>query len=212
MNARIYNRLRKSLHVSVLVLLAASIVSTASAQDEGLPLGSKFSMSGRAFQDASGNSMRLGDARGDKGTVVIFWSNNCPWVSKYEERLLSLVSEYKAQGLGFVLVNANDPVAFPEESAQASAKHGYGIPYLMDNGSELARAFGASRTPHVFILDSGDALVYTGAIDDSPGDPGNVKKLFLKDALDAVVGGAAVSVPETKSFGCMIKFQGAGGS
>jgi hypothetical protein len=78
----------------------------------------------------------------------------------------------------------------------------------MDAGSQFANALGASRTPHVFVFDANKALVYVGTIDDSPGDPGNVQKTYLKDALNELVAGSSIAVPKTKAFGCTIKFQG----
>jgi hypothetical protein len=78
--------------------------------------------------------------------------------------------------------------------------------YVVDGGAAFAKALGASRTPHAFVFDSNNALIYVGTIDDSPGDPGNVKKTYLSDALTAMVGGSAIGVPKTEAFGCTIKF------
>lgn len=155
---------------------------------------------------AGGGQGSLADLAGSTGTVVLFWSNQCPWVDKYEDRVLALYDQYSGQGISFVLVNSNDPSAFPRESAQASAERGYTMPYLMDARSALARAFGASRAPHVFVFDADRSLVYVGTIDDSPGDPGNVQNTYLADALGALVGGGQIPVAKTKAFGCTIKF------
>jgi hypothetical protein len=77
----------------------------------------------------------------------------------------------------------------------------------MDAGSDLAEAFGASRTPQVFVFNADNALVYSGTLDDSPGDPASVQKHYLRDALDALLSGTSIAVPRTKAFGSMIKFQ-----
>ena len=108
-----------------------------------------------------------------------------------------------------VLVNSNDASSFPAESPEATAAYrgekGISFPYLSDVASDLARAFGATRTPQAFVFDAAGTLVYSGAIDDSPGDPDNVGKEYLRDALGALSRSEPVDVPETKAFGCMIR-------
>lgn len=202
----------RSLTVTTLLLLFALVALPAQAQSEELSLGSTLPLADRTMTDAvSGRQARLADLGGERGTVVVFWSNTCPWANKYESRLNELARTYTGRGFGFALVNPNDPVAFPDEAADASRQraesNGYGVPYLMDAGSELARAFGASRTPHVFVFDANDRLVYVGTIDDSPGDPSNVGASYLGDALSAAAGGSPIGVAKTKAFGCTIKFQ-----
>lgn len=191
--------------IFTLVMLA---VGPALAQNEELPLGSAMPMASEALPQAGGGQSSLGDAQGASGTVVIFWSNNCPWVDKYEDRVLDLANTYGSQGVGFVLVNPNDADAFPRESLEESARRAgsYPMPYLRDPGSRLARAFGAARTPHVFVFDGAGELAYVGTIDDSPGDPGNVQNSYLAGALDALVAGEPVATTRTKAFGCTIKF------
>lgn len=198
--------LRLAIASLVLVLLAAA---PALAQNEELPLGSDMPMSNEALPRAGGGELTLSDAQGSNGTVVVFWSNNCPWVDKYEDRFFDLVEGYGSQGIGFVLINSNDATAFPKESLDESATRAgkYPAPYVRDPGSRIARAFGAARTPHVFVFDGDGALAYVGTLDDSPGDPGNVQNRYLADALDAVVAGDPVATSRTKAFGCTIKFE-----
>ena len=163
-------------------------------------------------QSTNGNQGTLAAARGSKGTVVAFWSNECPWVSKSQDRFLALAKEYAGRGIGFVLVNSNDPVAFPKESLAGSKAYaqasGISLPYLMDTDGQLARAFGAARTPHVYVFDADGTLAYVGAIDDSPGDPNNAQVHYLRDALNSISNGTDVAVPRTKAFGCTIKAPG----
>lgn len=192
-----------------LLVIVALIPSGATAQEA--PLGTTLPQLDRSLQTVDGSTVTLGGLRGSTATVIVFWSNQCPWVDKYEERVVALAARYRDQGVNFVMLNPNDPNAFPQESAQegrARAQRGaYGqMPYVIDARSQLATALGASRTPHVFVFDSNNALVYVGGIDDSPGDPGNVSKQYLADALDAVGAGRAVSVSQTRAFGCTIKF------
>lgn len=196
---------------SATVFTAVFLLSmTAYGQEAEISLGSQLPLADRAMPSSNGGTQRLADIGGQNGTVVVFWSNNCPWVDKYEDRLLESISRFSGEGYGFALVNPNDPVAFPEESIDGIRKRAsdndYGVPYLLDEGSALAKALGATRTPHVFVFDGSGALVYEGGIDDSPGDPGNVTEAFLSDVLTAVAAGNRASVSRTTSFGCRIKY------
>lgn len=183
----------------------------ASAQNGGISLGSQFPLADRSIEGVDERAYRLQDFRGERGTVIVFWSNNCPWVDKTEERLLQVIGDFSARGIGFALVNSNDPVAFEEESLVASRQRAsqsrYGVPYLRDQGSQLARALGATRTPHFFIFDADNALVYSGALDDSPGDPASVQARYVPDALTALLEGRPAPTGQTKAFGCTIRFE-----
>lgn len=194
----------------VLVAVALLGVSPATAQPEELPLGSALPTIDGSLQDVTGGSVSVQELTGSSGTVFLFWSNQCPWIDKYEDRVQDLVSTFSGQGIRFVLVNANDASAFPQESAQASRQRaesaGYAATYVKDPNAALAQALGASRTPHAFVFDVQNTLVYAGTIDDSPGDPASVSNTYLRDALTAVVAGNDVQVADTKAFGCMIKF------
>ncbi|MFQ5570155.1 MAG: redoxin family protein [Rhodothermales bacterium] len=195
------------LGVSLLILSA----SAGTAMAQALPPGSPLPMQAHSVHLVDGTQTTIGDLAGSEGTVFIFWSNQCRWVGKYEERVLALQAEYAGKGINFVLVNANDPDAFPQEAAAVGQAKNYPMPYVTDAGSQFAQGVGASRTPHVFAFDGTKTLVYVGTIDDSPGDPGNAQKTYLRDVLEALAQGGSVEVPGTKAFGCMIKFQTAGG-
>ena len=203
MKRRPSNLLRIGLLLLVVGLSGSILPSPVRAQE--LSLGSEMPMLDQRLPTANQGQKSLSQLAGRQGTVVVFWSNQCPWVDRYEQRLLDLASTYQPKGFQFVLVNSNDPNAFPQESAQVSKDQGYEMPYLLDATSELARAFGASRAPHVFVFGSDHALQYVGAIDDSPGDPGNVTQEYLKKALDAVAAGEQVPRGQTKAFGCMLR-------
>lgn len=196
----------RSVRWTLPLLLYAFLGSTAVLAQE-LPLGAQMPMADQSLANASGGQAALSGLRGERGTVVVFWSNQCPWIDKYADRVTSLAGDFEGQGVSVVLVNSNDAEAYPQESLEQSREKGYGVAYLMDPESRLARAFGAERTPHVFVFDPNNALVYVGTIDDSPGDAANVQKTYLRDALTALVGGGASAVPQTKAFGCTIKFK-----
>ena len=181
----------------------------AAAQPEELPLGSSLPATDVSLTQVDGTTISVSEVLGSTATVFLFWSNQCPWVDKYEDRVQGMVEEFGGQGVEFVLVNANDASAFPRESLDASrqraASREYDATYVRDDGAQLASAFGASRTPHVFVFDAQRTLVYVGSIDNSPADPDNVTKPYLRDALTAVLGGDSVPVADTKAFGCMLK-------
>ncbi len=145
-----------------------------------------------------------------KGTVVAFWANHCPFVVKYQDRFIELAKAYQDKGIAFIAVSSNDPVSYKADSLDNMRKRAkeknYPFPYAFDPGSELAAAFGASKTPHIYLFNADRELVYVGAIDDST-DPGKVDKTYLKDAIDAVLAGDDVPVASTKAIGCSIKWQ-----
>lgn len=179
---------------------------SAHAQPEPMPVGS--SMPSATLQQTDGTTLQLPAAAGEAGTVVIFWSNQCPWVDRYEDRVIELVNRFQGQGIRFMLVNANDASAFPQESMEAMRERpdAYPAPYVQDGGAQLAQALGATRTPHAFVFDATQTLVYTGTIDDSPSGASGVSATYLADALSAIIRGEEVPTPQTKAFGCTIKF------
>jgi thiol-disulfide isomerase/thioredoxin len=191
--------------------LAAGWSARAAESGGGLPLGAKAPMATTKMKNAAdGRSISIADVAGKAGTLVIFTCNHCPFARAWEQRIVELGNGYAKKGVGVILVNANDPVAYPEDGLaemQSRAKsRGMQIPYVVDDTSALARAFGASVTPEAFLFDKGGKLVYHGAIDDNK-DPGKVKSRFLQDALDAVLAGKPPALPETKGIGCGIKFR-----
>ena len=191
-----------------LFILAAPWTTT--AQPEELPLGSALPSVDAPLQRVDGSSTSLSALTGDTATVFIFWSNQCPWVDKYEARVQDLAAAYaENDAVRIVLVNSNDASAFPQESLEASRARaqeaGYAATYVKDATGALAEALGAARTPHAFVFDRAQTLVYAGTIDDSPGDPANVSTPYLRNVVEAVVSGGDVPVADTKAFGCMIK-------
>jgi len=175
------------------------------AQPEPLPIGS--SMPSATLQQTDGTSLQLPSAAGEAGTAILFWSNQCPWVERYEERVVALIDRFQQQGVRFLLVNANDASAFPQESMETMQERAsrYPASYVRDDSAQLAQALGATRTPHAFVFDADATLVYTGTIDDSPSGTAGVTTTYLADALSAIVGGGEVPTPQTKAFGCTIK-------
>jgi len=163
------------------------------------------------LRGVDGKMHSLDELKGQKGVAVIFSCNHCPYVKAYEDRMIQLAKEYQPKGINFVLINANDPVKYPEDSFENMIKRaeekGYPFPYLHDETQEIARAYGAERTPEVFLFDSELKLRYHGTIDDNWEDASKATKHYLKDALEALLIGQEPPVPETAPVGCTIKWK-----
>ncbi|MDR5710168.1 MAG: thioredoxin family protein [Armatimonadota bacterium] len=143
--------------------------------------------------------------------VVIFSCNHCPYVRAWEDRMIGLQRAYADRGVQFLLISSNDPEQYPEDSfdrmRERARQKGYPFPYLYDETQEVAWAYGAERTPEVFVFDRERVLRYHGAIDDNYEDPEAVRHPYLRDALEAVLAGQEVPVPETRPVGCTIKWR-----
>jgi peroxiredoxin len=141
--------------------------------------------------------------------VVIFSCNHCPYVKAYEDRMVSIQRDYADQGVQLVAINSNDDKAYPEDSfpemVKRSKEKGFNFPYLRDESQKVVEAYGGVCTPHVFAFDSRRVLRYRGRIDDSK-EASKVTTHDLKNALDDLVKGTEVRVPDTKPFGCSIKW------
>jgi peroxiredoxin len=163
------------------------------------------------MKNVDGKSVSIADVSGKAGTLVVFTCNHCPFARGWEHRIAELASTYSKKGVGVILINANDPAKYPEDGyaeMQARAKTlGLQAPYVVDETSAVARAFGASVTPEAFLFDKSGKLAYHGAVDDNHTDADKVKSHYLRDALDAVVAGKPPAVADTKGIGCGIKFR-----
>ncbi len=154
------------------------------------------------------------DFRDAEILVVIFSCNHCPYVKAYEDRMIQIAKDYVDRGVRFVLINANDPEQYPDDSFEnmkiRAREKGYPFPYLYDASQDVPRAFGAGRTPEVFVFDRERRLRYKGAIDDAWDDPQAVKRAYLREALDALLRGQEPPVTETPAVGCTIKWRRSG--
>ena len=151
------------------------------------------------------------DYAGKRAIAVIFSCNHCPYVRAWEDRIVQIQVDYFDKGVQLMAINANDASKYPEDSflkmkERAREKH-FTFPYLRDETQEVARAYGAERTPEVFLFDKDGFLRYHGTIDDNYDDPKAVKVHYLRDALDAVIVSRSVHIPETKPIGCTVKWK-----
>ncbi len=146
-----------------------------------------------------------------KAVAVIFSCNHCPYVRAWEERMIAIQRDYAARGVTLVAIGSNDATRYPDDDfahmKERAEEQGFNFLYLRDETQEIARAYGATHTPHVFLLDAQGVLRYQGAIDDNYEDPGSVEFAFLRDALDAVLAGKTPKVAVTDAVGCTIKWK-----
>ncbi len=158
-----------------------------------------------------GHEHSLSDWQDRPVLVVIFSCNHCPYAQAWEQRIIDLQAQFKSQGVKFAVINANDPVKYPADSFDEMKKRarekGYNFPYLWDESQEVARAYGATRTPEVFVFDADRRLRYHGAVDDNFEDPSAVQQHYLRDAIAALLAGEEPPVAETPPVGCTIKWK-----
>jgi len=176
-----------------------------------LAIGSPAPLKDVKMKSVDGREVTIASIAGKNGTLVVFTCNHCPWARMWQTRVAAIGNAALAQGVGVVAINSNDPAEYPEDdyaSMQTRAKDlGFKFPYVVDATSDVARAFGASRTPEAYVFDAKGRLVYHGTVDDNARDESAVQNAYLRDAVNAVASGKAVPVAETKSMGCGIKYR-----
>jgi peroxiredoxin len=166
------------------------------------------------LKNVDGKMVALSDYKQSKGVIVIFDCNTCPYSQQYNDRIIALNKKYASKGFPVVTINANDPEissgdSFEEMVDQAKRKK-YDFPYLVDESQNVAKAFGATNTPHVFVLkNEGNTfkVAYIGAIDDNPRNAAAASKRYVEEAVDATLSGKAVPSTKTKAIGCSIKWK-----
>jgi len=177
---------------------------------ESLAIGASLPMPELRLKATDGKSYVLGKQQGAQGLIVMFSCNTCPFVIKSQARTKEVMALAREKGLGLVIVNSNeaqrDGADSPADMKAYAEGQQYTAPYLLDDGT-LARAFGATRTPEVFLFDNGSKLVYKGAMEDNPANPAASERLFLHEAVGNLTAGKAIDPQTTKSIGCTIKFK-----
>ncbi len=167
-----------------------------------------------SLKNTDGKKVGLSDYSGSKGVIVIFDCNTCPYSKMYNSRIIALHKKYKDSSFPVITINANDPGMSPGDSFEAmvsqAKKKNYDFPYLVDETQEVARAFGATNTPHVFVLKNENKafkVAYIGAIDDNSRDEKAASKKWVEEAVDALLAGKPVQESKTKAIGCGIKYR-----
>lgn len=163
------------------------------------------------LKNVDGKFVSLSDFKAAKGFIVIFDCNTCPYSKAYNERIIALNNKYASNGFPVVAINSNDASQSSgdsyDEMVKIAKKKEYNFPYLIDETQSVAKSFGATNTPHVFVLTKELKVTYIGAIDDNARKPESVTKKYVEDMVDALLAGRAVSVTKTKAIGCGIKWK-----
>jgi peroxiredoxin len=197
--------MKKTLLSLVLILAASALVFAG-----GYKVGDKAS--DFKLKNIDGKYVSLADYPDAKGFVVIFTCNGCPYAKAYQDRIIELDKKYKSKGFPVIAINPNSTSIKPEDGLEGMRKRakekGYTFPYLKDSEYTVFKEYGATRTPHVYVLnrDAGDLVVsYIGAIDDNYQDASSVEKPYLANAIDALLADREPDPSFTKAIGCTIK-------
>jgi peroxiredoxin len=194
------------LFVHILIL---SVVAGAKGPYKAGDYASDFNL-----RSISGKMVSLSQFEDAKGFIVVFACNTCPMVKKYQQRIIDLNNEFKSKGYPVIEINSNDKSVSPgdsfEEMKKLASDKGFGFEYLYDESQNVAREYGATNTPHVYVLskEGGKLKVeYVGAIDNNADDASRADKHYVKDAVNAILGGDQVQVTSTRAIGCGIKWK-----
>lgn len=162
------------------------------------------------LQSTDGKHYSQDSFQKSKVLVIMFTCNHCPYVQAYENRLIKLQDSFKDKEVSFVAINANDEINYPLDSFENMVKRAkeknYNFPYLRDKTQEIARIFGASFTPEIFVFNKERTLQYHGRIDDNWQEPDKVTKQNLKEAIESILTGKPIDRTETQAIGCSVKW------
>ncbi|MBK6546684.1 MAG: thioredoxin family protein [Saprospiraceae bacterium] len=162
-----------------------------------------------SLKNVNEKMVSLADYKAAQGFVIVFTCNHCPYAKMYEKRIIDLHKKYEKKGYSVIAINPNDPEVVPEDSyaemVKISKKKKYPFVYLLDEGQKVYPKFGATKTPHVYILDKNYVVKYIGAIDDNPKDESAVQIKYVENAIDALIKGTNPDPAVTKAIGCSVK-------
>jgi peroxiredoxin len=193
--------------IPLFAVLVTTLLGTTNPVSTGYKPGDKAT--DFKLKSVDGKMHSMADYKDAKGFIVVFTCNTCPFAVKYEDRVNDLAKKYKSKGYVLLAINSNDPEVQPDDTfalmqKKAKAK-GFAFPYLVDEGQKIYPQYGATKTPHVFLLDKNLTVKYIGAIDDNADDASAVKLHYLEDAIAALESGKDPSPAVTKAIGCSIK-------
>ena len=196
-------------------LACTAIVSMAAMSfmiNATLPIGSTIPKADVKLKDISGKEISVSEVKKEKGVLVMFSCNTCPYVVKNQQRTVAIAAYAQKNDVGVIILNSNEGQRNDDDSYEAmktyAKEQNYTWHYAVDKNNELADAFGANRTPECFLFDKDLKLVYHGAIDDNPSDAGSVKRNHLQEAITELSTGKEISIKESRSVGCGIKRKG----
>ena len=167
-----------------------------------------------SLMNVDGKNVSLNDYIDKEGVIVVFTCNHCPYAKAYETRIMELDAKYAGLNYPVIAINPNDPIKEPDDSPENMKKRAeeknYSFPYLFDATQQVAKDFGATRTPHVFLLQKVNGqfkVAYIGAIDDNTDDASKAENKFVEDAIASLKKGEQPAVSFTKAIGCTIKWK-----
>lgn len=165
-----------------------------------------------SLKNVDGNMVSLIDYKNAKGFIVIFTCNHCPYSVAYEDRIIALDKAFKTKGYPVIAINPNNPEAYPDDSykkmIERSVEKGFTFPYLFDDGQTIYPQYGATKTPHVYVLEKvgqENIVKYIGAIDNNYKDEKLATDKYVEDAVNALLNNEPVKVETTRAIGCSIK-------
>lgn len=195
----------------VLTVVALLFINAKLNQETGYDIGSNAK--NFSLPNINGKMVSLTDFKDAKGIVVVFTCNTCPYAKAYEQRIIDLDKKYASQGFPVVAINPNDVGQQPGDSMQEMAKRakekGYTFPYLRDDSQEVTKMYGATKTPHIYLLSNNNGVYtveYIGALDDSPREEGDVTARYVEDAIAALMKGQKPTITNKRAIGCTIKW------
>ncbi|WP_298778984.1 thioredoxin family protein [uncultured Polaribacter sp.] len=194
--------------ILVMAIVSIATLSFTTSTKKGYKVGDKIE--DFSLKNIDDKMVSLSDFNDAKGFIIVFTCNTCPYSVANEDRINVLDAKYKAQGFPVIAINPNDPAAVPEDSfgdmkVRASEKE-FTFPYLFDDGQKVYPKFGATKTPHVYIVSKKTMEVeYIGAIDNSSRNPDKVTEKYVENAVDALLAGNKIEKTETRAIGCSIK-------
>lgn len=165
-----------------------------------------------SLKNIDNKKVSLSDFKDAKGFIVVFTCNHCPFAVAYEDRIITLDKKYKALGYPVIAINPNNPAVQPKDSfelmKERAKEKGFTFPYLFDEGQKIYPKYGATKTPHIYLLQKtkeGNVVRYIGAIDDNYNDESAVKTKYVENAVNSLLEGKEIEVKTTKAIGCSIK-------
>ena len=192
----------------IVMILVCVVMLAASPVKNGYEVGDKAT--DFKLKNVDGKMVSLADFKEAKGFIVIFDCNTCPYSKAYNERIIDLNEKYAAKGFPVITINANDGSGDSyEDMVRIANKKKYKFPYLYDETQAIAKTYGATNTPHVFVLNQDLKVSYIGAIDDNARNAASATKKYVENAVDALLTGKSVPVTKTKAVGCGIKWRDA---
>ena len=205
----------KSILLTITAAIGFSGAMTAQEDIKSLPIGSKLEVGDVVMENANGEATSINNVKGENGVVLIFSCNTCPFVvgsesfGGWEKTYNDVVEKAKELGFGVIVINSNEAKRDSDDSMEKMKERvkqqGYSMPYVVDADSKVANALGAKTTPHIFVFDASDVLVYSGMIDNSVDSKRKEDIPYLVNALTELKSGKKVSTETTPPRGCSIK-------